>query len=137
MKLIYVMATLAALGPATVAHSQEPSTAQVLAAHLKAFGSGNVEAVLANYSHDAFIVLPNGVLKGKEQIRGLFSALLSEFGKPEAKFELISQTTEGPIAYIVWKAETSGQIYRIGSDTFVVRGGKIVQQTNIYDAAKK
>jgi len=36
---------------------------------------------------------------------------------------------EGDYAYIVWSADTPDNIYDFGSDTFVVKNGKIVAQT--------
>ena len=36
---------------------------------------------------------------------------------------------EGDCTYIVWKAETADHVYEIGTDTFVVQGGKIIYQT--------
>ncbi len=33
------------------------------------------------------------------------------------------------VAYIVWNAETDDNIYQIGTDTFVVKDGKIMKQT--------
>jgi hypothetical protein len=39
------------------------------------------------------------------------------------------QAIEGDYAYIVWEAETEDNIYEPGSDTFVVKEGKIVFQS--------
>ena len=36
---------------------------------------------------------------------------------------------EGDYAYILWTAETADNVYEMGSDTFVVRDGKIVAQS--------
>jgi hypothetical protein len=39
------------------------------------------------------------------------------------------QFVEGEYAYILWTAETSENVYEMGTDTFVVRDGKIVAQS--------
>jgi hypothetical protein len=39
------------------------------------------------------------------------------------------RATNGDTAYIVWKAETAENRYEIGTDTFIVKNGKIVSQT--------
>jgi hypothetical protein len=39
------------------------------------------------------------------------------------------QEVHGEIAYIVWKADTPSLDVPLGTDTFVVRDGKIVVQT--------
>ena len=39
------------------------------------------------------------------------------------------QFIEGDYAYILWTAETADNVYEVGTDTFVVRDGKIVAQS--------
>jgi hypothetical protein len=39
------------------------------------------------------------------------------------------QSVEGDCGYILWNAETSDTTYELGTDTFVVRQGKIVAQS--------
>ena len=39
------------------------------------------------------------------------------------------QFIEGDYAYILWSAETVDNVYEMGTDTFVVRDGKIVAQS--------
>ena len=41
----------------------------------------------------------------------------------------MQQSIEGDYAYIVWTAETADNVYEVGTDTFVVRDGKIVAQS--------
>jgi hypothetical protein len=38
------------------------------------------------------------------------------------------QSIEGEVAHIVWAAETADNVYDLGTDTFVVRDGKIIAQ---------
>jgi SnoaL-like domain len=67
----------------------------------------------------------NGPLRGPEAMRPLFRALITEFGKPGARFSLKRQTVEGDYGYILWTAETADNVYEVATDTFVVRDGKI------------
>ena len=53
-----------------------------------------------------------------------------EFAKPGASFQMLRQDVDGDTAYILWKAETADNRYEIGTDTFVVKDGKIVTQTS-------
>ena len=55
--------------------------------------------------------------------------LLAEFAKPGMSFEMSRQDIDGDTAYIVWKAETADNRYEFGTDTFLVKDGKIVTQT--------
>jgi hypothetical protein len=41
----------------------------------------------------------------------------------------VEQDVDGDTAYIVWKAETADNRYELGTDTFVVKDGKIAIQT--------
>jgi hypothetical protein len=55
--------------------------------------------------------------------------LAALFGKPGAAFSMQQQFVEGDYAYILWTAETADNVYEVGTDTFVVRDGKIVAQS--------
>ena len=105
------------------------STKEVLDHHLKCFAEGDLEGILFDYAPDAVLFTPDGPLKGAEAIRSLFQAMVAEFGKPGATFNLEQQFIEGDYAYILWSAETVDNVYEMGTDTFVVRDGKIVAQS--------
>ena len=62
-------------------------------------------------------------------IRPLFERMIAEFAKPGAVFTMKQQNVEGDYAYILWTAETADNVYELGTDTFVVREGKIVAQS--------
>jgi ketosteroid isomerase-like protein len=105
------------------------STQDVLDHRLKCFGEGDLEGVLADYSPDAVLFMPTGVIKGVDAITLVFQQILLEFGKPGTQFILHQRFVEGDYAYIRWNAEASDNIYEAGTDTFVVRNGKIVAHT--------
>jgi ketosteroid isomerase-like protein len=105
------------------------STTQVLDHHLKAFGEGDINGVLSDYAPDVVFFTPQGVLRGPAAIKPLFQAMIAEFAKPGAAFTMKQQFVEGEHAYIVWTAETVDNVYELGTDTFVVRDGKIVAQS--------
>jgi hypothetical protein len=62
-------------------------------------------------------------------MRPLFQAMIAEFGKPGAAFNLKQQFIEADYGYILWTAETADNVYELGTDTFVVQDGKIVAQS--------
>jgi len=97
--------------------------------HLKYIGEGDLNGILSDYAPGAILFTPEGPLKGIDAIRSLFQAMLAEFGKPGAVFNLKQQFVEGDYAYILWMAETADNVYELGTDTFVVREGKIVIQS--------
>lgn len=113
------------------------STEQVLTAHLTAFGSGNVDAIMQDYNDDSVIVTPLGALEGTDAIRGLFVALVTEFSKPGMTFSLDTTHINGDFAYIIWTAETADNVYEYATDTFFIDDGKIVFQTVAFKATPK
>jgi len=105
------------------------STKDVVDHHLKCFGERDLTGILFDYAPGAVLFTPNGPLMGADAIRPLFQGVIAEFGKPGATFRIKQQFVEGDCAYILWTAETADNVYEVGTDTFVVRDGKIVTQS--------
>jgi ketosteroid isomerase-like protein len=105
------------------------STQEVLDHHLKAFGDGNLDAIMSDYVSSSVLFKPDGLLKGLDAIRGLFKGMFAEFAKPGTSFAMHQTLVDGDYAYIVWSAETADNKYEASTDTFVIRDGKIVAQT--------
>ena len=106
-----------------------PTTQEVLTHHLNCFGKGDLAGTMADYSPESRFFTPDDVLRGPEAIRKFFVRLFEEFAKPGMSFEMLRQEVDGDTAYIVWKAETADNRFELGTDTFIVRSGKIVTQT--------
>jgi ketosteroid isomerase-like protein len=105
------------------------STKAVIDHHLKCFGEGDLEGILSDYAPEAVFFTPAGPHKGIDAIRPLLEALIAEFAKPGAVFNLKQQFAEAAYGYIVWTAETADHVYELATDTFVVQNGKIVAQS--------
>ncbi len=111
-------------------HEQETaSTKDILDRHLKYFAESNLDGILSDYAPDAVMFTANGTLRGVDEIKPLFQALIAEFEKPGSVFRMKLQSVEGDCGYILWNAETSDNVYELGTDTFIVRQGKIVAQS--------
>jgi ketosteroid isomerase-like protein len=105
------------------------STKEVLDHHLKCFREGDLEGILSDYAPSAVLFTADGPLRGADAIRLLFEAMVAEFRKPGATFSMKQQLVQGDYAYILWIAETADNVYELGTDTFVVRDGKILAQS--------
>jgi len=105
------------------------STKDVLDHHTKALRDGDLNAVLADYASDAVFFTKDGAFKGLDAIRLVFATIISEFSKPGTKINRTQQLIDGDYAYILWTAETTDNVYEMGTDTFVIREGKIVAQS--------
>jgi ketosteroid isomerase-like protein len=105
------------------------STKDVVGRHLEFFGKGDLKGILSDYAPGAVLFTPDGPLNGADAIRPFFQAMIAEFGKPGSAFSMKQQFAEGDYAYILWTAETADNVYEMGTDTQVVRDGKIVAQS--------
>jgi ketosteroid isomerase-like protein len=105
------------------------STSDVLDRHLNAFAKYDLAGILADYSSDAVLFTPAGLLRGPAEIKPLFQTLVSEFAKPGSSFTVQRRSIEGDHGYILWIGETADNSYEFATDTFVVRNGKIVAQS--------
>jgi ketosteroid isomerase-like protein len=111
------------------AGQRERSTKEVIDNHLACFGQRDLDGILSDYAPGAILFTPEGPLRGLEAIRGLFVAMLAEFGKPGATFTMKQLSVDGDHGFILWTAETADNVYEVGTDTFVVHGGKIQVQS--------
>ena len=111
-------------------YNSPPATfKEVFNHHLACFGEGDLDGIVSDYAEDSIIFTPNGNMKGLDQIRGLFTAFLEEFGKEGVTSEMTCTSVEGEHAFMTWTAETPDNSCEMGTDTFVVQDGKIVGQS--------
>jgi ketosteroid isomerase-like protein len=97
-------------------------TKAILDHHSEALDAGDVDDLMSDYTEDSvFISNLGGVVKGLDAIRGVFE--MTKDGLPD--FEALGEHVEGDVGYVWWKA--SGIAF--GTDTFVIRDGKIATQT--------
>ena len=54
---------------------------------------------------------------------------MGNFENLERRTDLTHQSIDGDYAYCLWTAETADNVYELGTDTLVVRDGKIVAQS--------
>ena len=105
------------------------STAQVVKRHWDALLARDLDKILEDYSEDAFFItnLAPGAVCGKAMLRGFWTQALAVF-TPQVLGELkvIQDTFEREVEFVQWSA---GKAIPFGSDTFIVREGKIVAQT--------
>jgi ketosteroid isomerase-like protein len=105
------------------------TTEEILDHHLKCFVGVDLDGIVADYAPDAILFTPAGTLKGRDTIRALFQTLFAEFAKPGFSATVEKQSVEGEYAYILWNARSADNTYEHATDTFVIRGGKIVAQS--------
>jgi hypothetical protein len=92
--------------------------------------AGDLDGIVSDYSDDAIIISPDGVLRGKEGVRQAFEKLLGDL--PNAEWELPTTHFEDDILFLEWKATSEKVKAEDGIDTFVFRDGLIRVQTLRY-----
>jgi len=108
--------------------TQANQTERVLNQHLTAFLEGQgVDAIVSDYHEDAVFLTPDAVYRGKPAIREFFLSFLANLPAGASdSFELNRIEIDEELGYIVWSV--NGAV-SLGTDTFIVRDGKIAQQT--------
>jgi len=105
------------------------TTQEVLNHHLESFGKGDVDAILEDYTEDSVVITPTDTLKGLDAIRAVFEALTTQMLPPGCDFEMVKMEVIDEVAYIIWNAESDTHKFTAGTDTLIVKGGKITTQT--------
>jgi uncharacterized protein (TIGR02246 family) len=97
---------------------------------LAAFTAGSADDVLQDFADDAVLITPDAMATGREAIHAAYSAMLSGLFKPGTyAFTLDAVHVHGDVADIAWRASCATAEIPLGTDTFVMRAGKIVVQT--------
>ena len=107
--------------------STQDQTAAVLKHHLDSFLASDFAAVLSDYDDDSVVIMPTGTIHGVAEIQEAMGQMAGLF-TPEnlSKMQILHQDVQGEIAYVAW---TMGDAVPFGTDTFVIRNGKIAIQT--------
>jgi ketosteroid isomerase-like protein len=105
-------------------------TKAILEHHLDALAKGDVDMVLEDYTDDSVLMTADGVVRGRDALGDTFSGFFAGLFAP-GTYELVldRMEVEGDVAFITWHAMCAGAEIGLGTDTFVVRDGKIAVQT--------
>jgi len=87
---------------------------------IEAFGRGDLEALVGDYTAESTILTPMGNMVGADMARSMISGFLEEFGMQGTTFEVIRTNGTDRVAHFAWKAETPKTSYRFGSETYIL-----------------
>ena len=107
----------------------EAKTQEVLDNHLKAFIGNDLEAVMADYTEASILITPDVTFRGLAEIRKNFVGAFAAFPKDSTTLTVTKTIVAQDLAYSVWTAKAPKVEVTLGTDTFIIRDGKIVQQT--------
>jgi hypothetical protein len=107
------------------------NTQEIFESHLKLRDKKELEKdINENYSPAIFIISNHGNFYGHDGVResaGVLNSLL-----PNAIFKYELKEVNGEVAYLVWDGRSKNKRVR-GTDTFLIRDGKIIIQTIFYE----
>lgn len=112
---------------------EEQQVLSLFAQHMAAFTSGNLDAVLKDFTEQAIVITPDGVFEGLTQIRGVYQQLLAEFGvidrcdSPGLFVDTLY--VRHNTLFVTWHAESIHHVIAFGTDTFVIDSGKVARQS--------
>ena len=99
---------------------------EVFAHHAQALGAEDLDAILLDYADDACLILPSGVLRGKDAIRNFFAGLVQALPKAQWNVKTIY---EDNVLFLEWTADSPKASVSDGVDTFMFQDGLIQVQT--------
>ena len=145
MRLVLAAAILS-LSAATAFAADSAQT--VLDRHVAAMKAGNLDAVMADYADNTLVIAPHGiapgqtnvagndVFSGKANARKLFAVLTDKDHNPGAKAMTVSYEQRGNDVTLMHWVQFKGKPEQVsGTDTWIIRGGKVIAQIVAVDPA--
>jgi len=113
--------------------TEEQKVLEIFNQHVTAFTSGNLDAVLNDFSDKSVVITPDGVFEGLAKIRSLYQDLLTEFGiidrGDSPGLHIDKLRVRHDTLFITWHAESRNHSFPFGTDTFVCDKGKVKRQS--------
>lgn len=112
---------------------QEEDVLATFNAHVAAFRSGDLDAVMGDFGSSSVVITADGVFEGPAQIRALYDGLLTEFGSiddgdsPGITFDI--SHVRHDMLFVTWHGESINLVFPFGTDTFIINGNTIARQT--------
>ncbi len=103
------------------------ATKKVWKHHIDAWGAGDLDEIMKDYSEDSIFVGNSEVYKGIDAIRGVFARLFEIFGNGENDID--PEVIRKELIYITWNFTPTGDVSYFGTDSFIVENGVITYQT--------
>ncbi len=97
--------------------------------HLNSFLDNNIEALLSDYTNESVLITQAAIYSSVDEIRDFLVGLNRHFPQKTSNLVLDKMVVKDELVFIVWHAKTPSLMVPIGSDTFIIKDGKIYRQT--------
>lgn len=101
----------------------------VLSRHLNSFANHDLESLMGDYTEQSVLITHDAIFSGVKEIHRFFTDLLTHFPKQHSSFVLDKQVINDELGFIVWHGKTPSLEVLLGTDTFIIKKGKIHRQT--------
>ncbi len=108
---------------------QSDVSTNLLMHHLNSFIENDLETLMLDYTDSSVFITQDATYTGITEIKEFFTNLMIHFPKQECTFELDKIVVKNQLGFIVWHAATPTVIVPLGTDTFIIKDEKILQQT--------
>ena len=99
---------------------------EIFTHHAQALGAEDLDATMMDYADTAILIIPDGVLRGKDAIRSFFDRAFKAL--PKAQWGVKTIYVEN-ILFLEWTADSTRASVSDGVDTFIFQDGLIQVQT--------
>ena len=101
----------------------------VLLRHLHSFANNDLETLMSDYTEQSVLITHDQTYTGLQEIRAFFNELMDHFPAEDSDFKLDKLVVSDELVFIVWHATTPSLEVVLGTDTFLIKRGKINRQT--------
>ncbi len=105
------------------------TTQQLFDHHLEVFAAGDIDGIVSDYSEHSVMVYGDKVWRGLDGARAFFHMWLDDLLPAGCRFDVIDRRVVDDMIYLTWNAESDAYVFDFGTDTFIVRDGKVLRQT--------
>jgi ketosteroid isomerase-like protein len=107
----------------------EAKTKEILDHHWNTFQANDLDGVMADYTEESVLITPDKTVSGLKELRDHFATVFTLFPKDSTTLKLDKSVINKDVAYIIWSADAPKIDITYGTDTFIIKDGKIVRQT--------
>jgi hypothetical protein len=105
---------------------------QLLDRQAEALKSGDLDALLRDYDEDAVLLWPGQTRRGRQEIRSQLDQFFRRYGLSGPQIRMVHRSVEGDVAFVTWTAKNDLFEISPGTDTYLVRNGKILVHTRTF-----
>jgi len=102
---------------------------EMIERHLSAFSRGDIDGLMKDYAADAVILIDDQKIEGYDALRRFFDHVFSALFPGGLPIHIDSHLDVSGVVYLKWHPQSSEVPVRMGTDTIMVRDGKIVVHT--------